>query len=182
VPTLSRLPSKNHVAVGLLTRRLADCVELQMLIRQAKWNLKPSSIGLSRGLNEIETDLGDYAALLGERAVQLGWVADHAVKLVVMPSTAAETQPALAPGAEHGGSLVDAMAAVARRMRDGIAETDRLEDAESAGMLAEVSRVADTWLWCLDEAQQAEVAGRTLQASGSSGVKRQRTSHKEISR
>jgi DNA-binding ferritin-like protein len=173
---------KNDAAIGLLTQRLDDCVELQMLIRQAKWNLKRSSSGLSRGLNEIETDVGDYAALLGERAVQLGWVAGHAVKLIVMPSSVAEKQPALSQGAEHGASLLDAMAAVARRMRDGIAETERLEDAESAGILAEVSRVADTWLWCLDEAQQAEVAGRPAQASKSSGDKQQRIIRKEILR
>jgi DNA-binding ferritin-like protein len=171
---------KNDLAVGLLTQRLADCIELQMLIRQAKWNLKRSSIGLSRGLNEIETDVGDYAALLGDRAVQLGWVAGHAVKLMVMPSTVAEHQPAPSQDAEHGASLVDAMAAVARRMRDGIAETDRLEDTESAGMLAEVSRVAGMWLWCLEEAQQSEVAGRPVPASESGGSKRQRIIHKEI--
>jgi DNA-binding ferritin-like protein len=154
VPTISRLSSKNDVAVGLLAQRLADCLELQMLIRQAKWTLKRSSIG--RGLREIETDVGDYAALLGERAEQLGWAAGHAVRLVVMPSAVAEDQPALSRGAEHRASLAEAMAAVARRMRDGIADTDRLEDAESAGMLAEVSRVADTWLWWLEEAQRAE--------------------------
>jgi DNA-binding ferritin-like protein len=182
VPTVSRLSSNNDVAVGLLTQRLADCIELQMLIRQAKWNLKRSSVRLDRGLNEIETDVVGYAALLGERAVQLGWVAGHAVKLIVMPSTVAGKQPALSEGTERGASLLDAMAAVARRMRDGIAEADRLQDGESAGVLAEVSRVADTWLWCLEEAQQVEVEGRPAQASESGGGERQRISHKEMLR
>src|SRR5882672_1069978 len=62
-------------AAGLLTERLADCIDLRTLMSQAKRNLKgASSRRFREGLSEIEADLGDYVGLLGARVLQLdGW-------------------------------------------------------------------------------------------------------------
>jgi hypothetical protein len=104
-------------------------------------------------LNEIEADLGEYVALLGARAVQLdGWPR----------STGAGAAPQ--PGAEAGASLPGMIAAFTRRARGAVEDMDRLGDVESAGILAEVARVADTWLWWLDVPPPVESAGDPLPA------------------
>jgi DNA-binding ferritin-like protein len=141
-------------AARLLTERLADCIDLRALVRQATRQLSGiSSRRLREGLNEVEADLGDYVGLLGERAVQLdGWPR----------RTGAEPEPW--PGAEPGASLPGAVAAFSRRARGAVEDMDRLGDGDSAAILAEVARVADTWLWCLDAPPPAGRAGASLRA------------------
>lgn len=139
-------------ALGLLRQRLAACIDLQTLIRQAKqYPNASSSIEFRRGLNEIEAEVADYAGLLAERAVQLGWGGDEAFDV-------AEKEPAPSPGADQGARLRKAIVAFTRGVRGGIDETDLLGDAESAGLLAEISRMADTWLWWFEVPRQVGVA------------------------
>lgn len=143
--------SARQRALGLIGRSLADCLAFRMLIRQVKWNLNGwSAFGLRRELKEIEADLRDYAALLVGRVVQLGRTAEEAVELGANRSGALERPPARSAGAQHEVCLPEVIAEFAEHMRDRIDELDRLEDAESAGLLAEAARVADTWLWRLD--------------------------------
>ena len=149
----------------LLVRRVADCIHLQALIGQASRFLNgSSSSGFRRGLGEIEADLGDYAGLLAERAVHLGWAADEGERLSMRPALT-EGQPAHSPRRDHASSLLEAIAAFARGVRGSLAETDRLGDAESAGILAEISRVADTWLWCFEVPRPVEVTEAPDRAS-----------------
>jgi hypothetical protein len=122
--------------VELLTRRHAECIELEARIRRARRELGSTpSDGLQRALVEIEADLGTYARLLAEREVRLGW---------------AGALPVLRGGG--GFSDVPLGAAITefvRRSHGDVPQADRLGDAESAGVLAEIARVAETWLWDL---------------------------------
>jgi hypothetical protein len=122
--------------VELLTRRHAECIELEARIRRARRELGsiPSS-GLERSLVEIEADLGTYARLLAEREVRLGWAGALPV-----------------PRGGGGCSDVPLGAAITefvRRSRGDVPEAERLGDGESAGVLAEIARIAETWLWDL---------------------------------
>jgi hypothetical protein len=63
---------------------------------------------------------------------------------------------------DHGASLSAAIAGLVRTMRGGSEELSSLGDAESAGLLAEVSRVAGTWLWRLELPDGPAPAGRVL--------------------
>jgi hypothetical protein len=86
---------------------------------------------------EIEADLGTYARLLAEREVRLGWAG-------------ALPLPRGGGGCSDDGiRLGAAITEFVRRSRGDVREAERLGDAESAGVLAEIARVAETWLWDL---------------------------------
>jgi hypothetical protein len=149
-PPVHFIPSHGH-ALGVLGRRLTDCLELRTLIRRLKEDLRGSpAIGLRQELKEIEADIVEYTDLLAGRIAQLGPAGDEAIGLVGMHS------------GDHGASLSAAIAGLVRTMRGGSEELGSLGDAESAGLLAEVSRVAGTWLWRLELPDGPAPAGRVL--------------------
>lgn len=123
--------------VELLTRRHGDCIQLEARIRRARRELGSAhSDGLQQALVEIESDLGTYAGLLAEREAHLGW-------------TGPLPLPRDGGGSSDVISLVAAITEFVHRSRGDVAEAERLRDLESAGILAEVTRVAETWLWHL---------------------------------
>ena len=123
----------------ILARRSVDCVALEARIRRFRRALEPLRIGdLVRALADAQTDLETYAGLLTERAAQLGpGRPDIVVPLRDQP---ADDVPALAAG------ICDFV----RRTRGAQQAAERLGDPESAGLLAELARVAETWLWGLE--------------------------------
>ena len=142
IPTRPEAPTHPLAAwartVELLTRRHADCLELEARIRRARRELGSTcSDRLQRVLVEIEADLGTYARLLAEREVRLGWAG-------------ALPLPRAGGGcSDDGVQLGAAITEFVRRSRGDVLEGERLGDAESAGVLAEIARVAETWLWDL---------------------------------
>jgi hypothetical protein len=124
--------------VELLTRRHGDCVELEARIRRARRELGSTrSDGLQQVLVEIEADLGIYARLLAEREAHLGWAGPLPL-------------PRAGGGSSDGGvPLGAAITEFIHRSRGDMPEAERLGDPESAGILAEIARVAETWLWDL---------------------------------
>jgi hypothetical protein len=124
--------------VELLTRRHADCLELEGRIRRARRELGSTrSDGLRRVLVEIEADLGTYVRLLAEREVRLGWAG-----ALPLPRGGGGCS-------DDGVPLGAAVTEFVRRSRGDVPEGERLGDAESAGVLVEIARVAETWLWDL---------------------------------
>lgn len=133
--------------VALLAARLAECEELELLLRAAGREPRPSDFGVpARSLSEIHADVAAYTELLSER---LAWVG----------RTAGGVEDA-GPSASSPDrvSLGVAVAAFAGGMRGGAEEAERLGDHESAALLAEIARVAETWLWYLDTPESAQDA------------------------
>jgi hypothetical protein len=123
--------------VELLIRRHADCIELESRIRRARRELGSARSGLQQALVEIEADLGTYARLLAEREANLGWAG-----------------PLPLPRGRGGSSddvvsLGAAITEFVQRSRGDVPEAERLGDQEGAGLLDEIARVAETWLWDL---------------------------------
>jgi hypothetical protein len=124
--------------VELLTRRHGDCIELEARIRRARRELGSArSDRLQPALVEIEADLGAYAGLLAEREARLGW----AGPLSLLRGGAGSSDDSVPIGV--------AIAEFVHRSRGDLAEAEPLGDSESAGILAEIARVAETWLWDL---------------------------------
>ena len=74
--------------VRLLNWRLADCIDLQTMCKQAHWNVKgPQFIGLHKLFDEINEEVEDYVDLVAERVVQLGGVAEGTVGVVAERSS-----------------------------------------------------------------------------------------------
>jgi hypothetical protein len=124
--------------VELLTRRHGDCIELEARIRRARRELGSArSDRLQQALVEIEADLGAYAGLLAEREARLGWVGP----LSLLRGGAGSSDDSVPLGV--------AITEFVHRSRGDLAEAEPLGDSESAGILAEIARVAETWLWDL---------------------------------
>jgi hypothetical protein len=136
--TLARPLSVWAQTVELLTRRHGDCIQLEARVWRARRELGSGlSDELERALGEIEADLETYAGLLADREVRLGWAGQLPV-----PARGDDSS-------EDGVPLGAAITEFVRRSRGDAPEAERLGDLESAGVLAEIARVAETWLWGL---------------------------------
>ena len=76
------MPRKNNALpeeqqaklVEMLNRRLADAIDLQLQSRQAYWNVKgPNFMSLRELFDKVAEGVEEYANLIAEHIVQLGW-------------------------------------------------------------------------------------------------------------
>jgi starvation-inducible DNA-binding protein len=156
-PTKNDLPESTRIEiVGLLNRRLADCIDLQTQCKQAHWNVKgPTFIALHELFDEINEAVEEYVDLLAERAVQLGGTAEGTAGIVAQRSTLLDYPLTITTGSEHVAALSDALAAFGRTVRIAVEEMNELEDAGSADILTEIGRGVDKWLWFVEAHQQS---------------------------
>jgi starvation-inducible DNA-binding protein len=154
--TKNDLPATTRAeVVALLNQRLADCVDLQTMCKQAHWNVKgPQFIALHKLFDEVNEAVKEYVDLIAERIVQVGGVAEGTARIVAQRSTLLDYPLTLTTGMEHVAALSDELAQFGRAARIGIAEMDELEDAVSTDLLTEVSRGVDKWLWFVEAHQQ----------------------------
>ena len=154
--TKNELPATTRAeVVALLNQRLADCVDLQTMCKQAHWNVKGRQfIALHKLFDEVNEAVEEYVDLIAERIVQLGGVAEGTARIVAQRSTLLDYPLTLTTGMEHVAALSDVLAQFGRAARIGIAEMDELEDAVTTDLLTEVSRGVDKWLWFVEAHQQ----------------------------
>ena len=159
--TKNDLPANTRAeVVGLLNQRLADCIDLQTMCKQAHWNVKgPQFIALHKLFDEINEAVEEYVDLLAERITQLGGVAEGTARAVAERTTLPEYPLTISSGADHVAVLSDALAVFGRTARIGIEEMNELEDADSADILTEVSRGIDKWLWFVEAHAQSHPEG-----------------------
>jgi starvation-inducible DNA-binding protein len=150
--TKNDLPAAGRAeAVRLLNARLADCIDLQTMCKQAHWNVKGLQfVSLHKLFDEISEAVAEYVDLLAERVVQLGGVAEGTARVVAQRTTLLDYPLTLATAREHIAALSDVLAQFGRTARIGIEEMNELEDAVSADILTEVCRGLDKWLWFVE--------------------------------
>src|SRR5688572_29895828 len=146
--TRNDMPESTRSEVAkLLNARLADCVDLQTMCKQAHWNVRgPQFIALHKLFDEVHEEVEDYADLLAERVVQLGGIAAGTARVVAQRSTLMAYPLGLTTGVEHVTALSDVLGQFGKKVRTGIEETQDLEDAGTADILTEISRGIDKWL------------------------------------
>jgi starvation-inducible DNA-binding protein len=155
-PSLYRTKNDLPVAarlegVRLLNARLADCIDLQTMCKQAHWNVKgPQFIALHKLFDEINEDVEEYVDLLAERVVQLGGIAEGTARVVAQRTTLLDYPLTLAAGHDHVAALSDVLSQFGRTARIAIEEMNELEDAASADILTEICRGVDKWLWFVE--------------------------------
>lgn len=139
------------VSIDLLTKRLADGIDLALCIKEAHWNLKgPSFIGVHLMLDGFRTDLDEWNDSIAERIVQLGGAARGTLQSVAETSALAPYPLDAFTIADHLAALIDRYGAFANAVRQNIDDTDEAGDAETADLFTEVGRGVDKQLWFLE--------------------------------
>ena len=154
------------VSIDTLQARLADGIDLSLVIKQAHWNLKgPQFIGIHLMLDGFRDEVDDYNDKVAERITQLGGTARGTVQAVN-----AETQLAAYPldtyaVGDHLAALIDRYALYGNAVRKNIDDTDEAGDAGTSDLFTEVSRGIDKQLWFL-EAHVQEPTGPMRDGDG----------------
>jgi len=144
------------VAIGLLNARVADCIDLSLIIKQAHWNLKGRHfIGVHLMLDGFRDEVDEFVDTMAERVVQLGGTALGTTQVVAKQSKLKPYPTDIYVIAEHLTALIERFSTAANNVRANIGEVDEAGDPGTADIFTQVSRGLDKNLWFL-EAQMQE--------------------------
>ena len=155
--TENDIPQELRLKLNVLANQgLADAVDLQMQIKQARWNVKgPHFIGLHELFDQIDEAVESYVDLIAERIVQLGGIAEGTVRVAAGRSRLEEYPLVIADGRAHVEAVSKALSTFGREARATINQANELDDADTADIFTEISRGIDKWLWFVEAHTQA---------------------------
>ncbi len=154
------------VSLDTLQGRLADGIDLALVIKQAHWNLKgPQFIGVHLMLDGFRDELDDHNDKVAERITQLGGTARGTVQAVVGETKLAAYPLDTYKVGDHLAALIDRYAVYGNAVRENIDETDEAGDAGTSDLFTEISRAVDKNLWFL-EAHVQEPTGEMRDGDG----------------
>ena len=138
-------------AIAILNQTLAATLDLKTQTKQAHWNVKGMNFyQLHELFDEIATELEEYVDMVAERVTALGGTALGTARIAAESSILPEYALDAVSGAEHVTALADRFGIYVQHVRDAIATTDELGDADTADLYTEISRTADKRLWFLE--------------------------------
>ena len=143
--------NKRAKTVALLNQLLADASDMTMRTKHAHWNVKgPHFIGLHKYFDELYDVLGKHVDEIAERTAALGGF----VKGRLSDAAGASRLPAFSDDTQDGLDVVravaDALGQFSNAVRDGIDETEDLDDKVTSDMLTGISGDLDKHLWFLE--------------------------------
>jgi starvation-inducible DNA-binding protein len=140
-----------QVSMELLNGRLADAIDLSLIIKQAHWNLKgPRFIAIHEMLDQFRNDVDEHVDIIAERVVQLGGTALGTKETVSDTSKLAAYPTDIYKIEDHLHALIDRFGTAANAVRQSIDEADEAGDANTADIFTAFSRVLDKDLWFLE--------------------------------
>lgn len=156
-PTRNDIPEKQRSKiVAIMNARLAELIDLSLVIKQAHWNLKGKNfIGIHEMLDGFRSGVDAHVDETAERLVQLGGTAFGTIQNVAENTSLAAYPATIHKVEDHLKALADHYAGVAEKVRKSIDETDELGDADTADLLTGVSRTLDSNLWFIEAHLQA---------------------------
>src|SRR6185312_16298888 len=158
------MPKKNTVLhehqqdrlIELLTRRLADAIDLQLQSRQAYWNVKgPHFMALRELFDKVAQGVEEYANLMAEHIVQLGGMAEGTAHAVARRTSLDAYRLSTAEGNGHIDALTTTLIAFGKHARYASAQASELQDTDTAAIFTAIARGIDKWLWFVETSQQA---------------------------
>lgn len=139
------------VAMQLLGARVADTIDLALIIKQAHWNIKgPQFIAVHEMLDMFRAEMDGWVDTMAERVVQLGGTALGTSQAVAKSSAVAPYPTDIYAIKDHLAALIERWGQVANAVRANIDEADEAGDADTADIFTAVSRGLDKQLWFLE--------------------------------
>ncbi len=139
------------VAIDLLNARVADCIDLALLTKQAHWNLKGREfIAVHLMLDGFRTQVDGYVDTMAERVTQLGATALGTTQTTAKASTLTPYPVDIYSIPDHLNALIDRYGRAANNVRENIDQAAEAGDADTADIFTEVSRGLDKALWFLE--------------------------------
>ncbi|MCF4970164.1 DNA starvation/stationary phase protection protein Dps [Nostoc sp. CMAA1605] len=156
-PTRIDIPAEvREQVVSLLNQTLAATLDLKTQAKQAHWNVKGTDFyQLHELFDELAGELEEFVDMVAERVTALGGYAVGTARKAAENSILPEYPFDILDGQEHVAALADRFAPYAKHIREAIAKTDELGDADTADLYTEVSRTIDKRLWFLEAHLQA---------------------------
>lgn len=147
-PSIAIEGNGKSTVIAILNARLADAIDLALIVKQAHWNLKgPNFIGVHEMLDPIRAAIDIHVDVIAERIAQLDGIA-LGTSQVVAKATALEPYPTdIRKVPDHLAALADRFAKLANQVREDIDATDEAGDADAADILTAFSRELDKDLW-----------------------------------
>ena len=166
IPATDPTPSRSHpmptpfvnnldapareAMIDVLNDRLADALALSLAVKQAHWNVKGTSfIGFHEFLDEVAGRMNEHADSLAERAVILGGYAKGTVEVTARESDVEAYPVELSDIQQHAKELSDRFITFGGSIRDAIDIAEQSEDADTADLFTEISRIVDKDAWFL---------------------------------
>ena len=146
------IPAGDRAKVNdILNQQLADSLDFMSQAKQAHWNVKGKDFyQLHKLFDELAEEAVEWIDLLAERVTALGGFATGTVRMSAASSRLPEFPTNITDGMEHVRAVADRLAAYTNSAREGIDQTDKLGDANTADLLTEISRCADKYLYFLE--------------------------------
>jgi starvation-inducible DNA-binding protein len=137
--------------VSILNQTLATTIDLKSQTKQAHWNVKGMDFAqLHELFDEMAGELEEYVDMVAERITALAGTALGTARIAASNSLLSEYLLEAVSGEEHITALADRFATYAAHLREAIAKTDGLGDADTADLYTEISRTIDKRLWFLE--------------------------------
>lgn len=151
-PTKNNLKSNaKSISIGLLNARVADCIDLALLTKQAHWNLKGRQfIGVHEMLDGFRTQVDAFVDTMAERVTQLGGTALGTTQITAKATTLSPYPVDIYSIPDHLHALIERYGTAANNVRECIDQADEAGDADTADIFTEVSRGLDKALWFLE--------------------------------
>lgn len=150
--TRNDLPSNaKSVAIDLLNARVADCIDLALVTKQAHWNLRGKEfIAVHEMLDGFRDELDDHVDTMAERVVQLAGVALGTSQVVAKATSLSPYPTDISSISDHLHALIERYGDAANKVRKSIDDSAEAGDATTADIFTGVSRGLDKALWFLE--------------------------------
>ena len=147
-PSIAIEGNGKSTVIDILNARLADAIDLALIVKQAHWNLRGIQfIAVHEMLDPIRAAIDVHVDTIAERIAQLDGIALGTSQIVAKSTKLAPYPTDIRKVPDHLAALADRFAKLGNQVREDIDATDEAGDADAADILTAFSRELDKDLW-----------------------------------